>query len=606
MTESDAPAPAAEHSELGELGDAETLHGGRRSGLRRVPVIGGLVVLGLLLAVVLLSAGVRVARPGVLPGTVVEGQDLSGLDGPELRSTIAAIAARRAQQPVRPVVTDPDGGPSSAGTPSPARDLGYALDVDATVQRVLGRGRQGNPLEALRDQLRAFGDAVEVAPVQGVDGATLGGWAEGAAAALAVPPIEGDVRFDGQQVRTTAPQSGLAVDPAALGASGREAALTDGAADARLAGTRVPPMTSAAEVEAAAEVARQAVAAPVVLRRGDATIELSPEQLAAAARIAPAEDGPSLQLDPAALAPALGDLARFAVAPVDATFAVEGGVPRVVASTPGFSVSPEAVAAQVLEMITAGGPRDVELRGEVVEAARTTAAAEALGITAEVSSFTTNHDCCENRVQNIHRIAELVRGAVVAPGETFSVNGYVGERTRANGFVADGAIQDGEFVDEVGGGVSQFATTIYNAAYFGGYAIPEHKAHSQYISRYPEGREATLNYPNVDVKILNDSPFGIYIDTSFTDTSITVTFYGTPWVEVTSETGPRRNFRGPETIVRSSNDLPPGEEEVVQTSAGEGFDVTVTRTLTFPDGEARTEEVTTAYVARPRIVERGR
>ena len=86
--------------------------------------------------------------------------------------------------------------------------------------------------------------------------------------------------------------------------------------------------------------------------------------------------------------------------------------------------------------------------------------------------FTTYHDAGGARVTNIHRMADLVRGAVIAPGASFSINDYVGERTAEKGFVGAGAIRDGLHVDEIGGGVSQFATTMFNAAYFAG---PPHR-----------------------------------------------------------------------------------------------------------------------------------
>ncbi|MGH3666335.1 MAG: VanW family protein, partial [Egibacteraceae bacterium] len=189
--------------------------------------------------------------------------------------------------------------------------------------------------------------------------------------------------------------------------------------------------------------------------------------------------------------------------------------------------------------------------------------------------------------------------------ETFSVNDYVGERTEAKGFVGGGAIQDGEFVEEVGGGVSQFATTTYNAAFFGGYEIPVHQAHSYYISRYPEGREATLNYPTVDLQITNNSPYGFLIDTSYTDTSITVTLWGKKWVDVSTTKSGRTNFTTGETIYRENDDLPEGSEQVIQ-SPGRGWDVTVTRTLDYLDGGTETEEIFTRYQPQLGIIERNR
>src|SRR5207248_495745 len=113
----------------------------------------------------------------------------------------------------------------------------------------------------------------------------------------------------------------------------------------------------------------------------------------------------------------------------------------------------------------------------------------------QVSTFTTRYIAGQPRVTNIHRIADLVKGTVILPGETFSLNRAVGERTLAKGFVVDHQInEDGKFDDAVGGGISQFATTTFNAAFFGGLDFGEYQSHSIYISRYPFGREATVSW----------------------------------------------------------------------------------------------------------------
>jgi len=108
-----------------------------------------------------------------------------------------------------------------------------------------------------------------------------------------------------------------------------------------------------------------------------------------------------------------------------------------------------------------------------------------------------------------------------------SVNGFVGERTVEKGFVPGGAIVDGEFDEQVGGGVSQYATTLFNAAWFAGLDYGEYGSHSIYISRYPYGREATANYPHPDLQVQNNLPYGVLIQNSYTDTSITVTIWST-------------------------------------------------------------------------------
>ena len=272
--------------------------------------------------------------------------------------------------------------------------------------------------------------------------------------------------------------------------------------------------------------------------------------------------------------------------PKDASFDLQNGTPVVVPSQQGVvccgPTSPDLVW-QALD----GGTGTAALEVQVTEPELTTEAAQGLGITQPVGGnhawrnggpttagpgFTTYHDCCAARVTNIHRMADIVRGTVVLPGETFSINDVVGQRTASNGFVAAGAIREGEHVDEIGGGVSQFATTTFNAAYFAGLDIPVYQAHSEYFSRYPVGREATMGYPNPDLQFTNDTPYGIMVWTSYTDTSLTVTLYSTP------------HATGEQTGISESRN-------------GQCRTVTTTRTRTWPDG--RTENDTFRATYRP-------
>ncbi len=153
-----------------------------------------------------------------------------------------------------------------------------------------------------------------------------------------------------------------------------------------------------------------------------------------------------------------------------------------------------------------------------------------LGIDELVGSFTTQHPAGQDRVVNIQRMADIVRGAVIAPGDSFSLNGFVGERTAAKGFVPAGVIYDGVFTEDVGGGVSQFATTLFNAAFFGGLDLDQYQAHSIYIDRYPFGREATVNFPGIDLVISNPTDRPIMIWTEYTPGSITVKLFGSATV----------------------------------------------------------------------------
>ncbi len=243
----------------------------------------------------------------------------------------------------------------------------------------------------------------------------------------------------------------------------------------------------------------------------------------------------------------------------------------------------------------------IELEAKTAGADEGVADLEALGILEEISSFTTNHDCCAGRVTNIHLMADIVRGAVIEPGEEFSLNGFVGKRTRERGFVPAGAIASGIVEDQVGGGVSQFATTTFNAAFFAGIEIPEYQSHSLYFSRYPRGREATISWPKPDLVLRNQTPYGILIWTSYTDTSITVTMYSTKHIAVEdigrAETAQRSCTRVTTTRQRTYDD---GTVDLDTFFAlyrpGEGFDCngnsTVPTTEPEPEPEPETTEPT--------------
>jgi vancomycin resistance protein YoaR len=161
-----------------------------------------------------------------------------------------------------------------------------------------------------------------------------------------------------------------------------------------------------------------------------------------------------------------------------------------------------------------------------VHPAHDTSWARRLGITRQVSSFTTQHPAGQPRVHNIHVAADVLNNTVVEPGKLFSLNERLGPRTPEKGYVKAPILVNDGFGEDYGGGVSQLTTTVFNAVFFGGYRDVEHSPHRFYISRYPMGREATINYPSIDLKFRNDSTHGVLIRASYSATSITVTFYG--------------------------------------------------------------------------------
>ncbi len=191
--------------------------------------------------------------------------------------------------------------------------------------------------------------------------------------------------------------------------------------------------------------------------------------------------------------------------------------------------------------------------------------ADGSAIAEKVGEFTTPHACCETRVENIHRIADIVRGVYLVPGENLSLNEFVGPRTVENGFLPAGAIRQGHLIQEVGGGVSQFATTIFNAAYFAGMDFEEYRSHSIYFTRYPYGREATISNPAPDLVMTNTTDYPILIWTSYTEQSITVGMYSTKHIEI-AELDQRTSRRGACTHVETDRERTyPDGHKVVDT-----------------------------------------
>ena len=209
----------------------------------------------------------------------------------------------------------------------------------------------------------------------------------------------------------------------------------------------------------------------------------------------------------------------------------------------------------------------------------------------------------EEQPQNIHHIADLLDGTLVRAGETFSVNQAIGPRTVKNGFRPAPSIEDGDMVDTVGGGVSQFATTLFNALFYGGYDILERQPHSYWFTRYPMGYDATLSYPHPDIVFKNDSDAAVLIKTQYTDTTITVKVYGdNGGRRVRAEVSERQNIVPP-PVEFIPNPRLDADQEKTREGGMIGWTVTVKRTLIFSDGKTKEERRKVTYKPRARRVE---
>ncbi len=443
-----------------------------------------------------LLTGDRVPR-----GTVVAGVAIGGLRAPAARELLAATLEPRLR---RPVAANANGTPV---TLVPA-ESGFGFDVAASVAAT-GVGKSWDPR-------RMWGYVVggrDLPPVVRVNSVVRDQVVARLASRVAVPARDGQVGFRDGEAWSRPPRNGVALDRSGT-AEALRAAVAAGRSSVELPVRVVRPAVDAEQVSVALEkVANPAMAAPVVLRLGGATVQLRPSQYAAALTMAPHDGRLVLQVDRHRLvAMVRRGLSGTSVALQDATVALVAGRPRVVPARPGLTLDPQQLVAEFPALVVAPDERRVlELRGVVSEPRVSTADAQSWGVREKVSEFTTHFPYAGYRNINLARAAELVDGTLLLPGDTFSLNQVVGERTPENGFTKGFIISDGVYRVDYGGGVSQVATTLFNAAFFAGLKDVEHTPHSFYIDRYPAGREATVAWPSLDLRFTNTTPYGVLV-----------------------------------------------------------------------------------------------
>ena len=197
-------------------------------------------------------------------------------------------------------------------------------------------------------------------------------------------------------------------------------------------------------------------------------------------------------------------------------------------SAPGLQLDVAATAKAIAAAAFSADKRTANLVVQVANPQRTTEIAKTMGITSVVSSYTTTYGGTPGRLNNVQLVAELIDGTLIAPGGTFSFNGTTGERTAEKGFQEAPVIINGELQNGLGGGICQVSTTVFNAAFEAGLPITARTNHALYISHYPLGRDATVNYPDLDLKFANDTAHWLLLRTFVGAGSLTVNLYGTP------------------------------------------------------------------------------
>ncbi|HSM02336.1 MAG TPA: VanW family protein [Acidimicrobiia bacterium] len=573
------------------------------------PVQLSLFVAASALAMIALVFGVdRMTNAGEVLGDVeVIGVELGGLDERRAIERLETLESHLLESPVVVEV---------AGHEFTLRPGEVHFDVRESdiVATAMQNGRSGNVANQFGWWLGRFGgDRAEVALAYDYDEDALAeiirDWElEG----IAQPAYPGEVWVEDGNVVYTYPAEGTGIERDAAMDLIRTALADPTRRPVTLPTRFLEPAVTSEDVDDAVVVAQQIISDDVTLSNSEhgTSVVIPRRVIADALEVALDEtaDEPSFafSLRPEPIVDyvaALGPLLE--TEPVDAEILIDVETDEItlVPSIPVQEPDTNAITTAVWDAIEAGS-RIGDLPYRVGrEAEFSTTDAEDLGIKELIGEFTTFHACCQNRVINIQLIADLVDGVIIPPGEEFNLNDIVGRRTTAKGFVCAGAIVGGELVEEgevcIGGGTSQFTTTMYNAAFFAGLEDISHTPHSIWFSRYPEGREATLGFPEPNLIFKNNTPNAIVVRTSHTSTSITAKIYGdNGGLVVEAGLSNRYNYTSPRgPIVRKNPELDldgpgPGcsaaDPLTVQNGTG-GWSVDIYRYITRPDGTETTE-----------------
>ena len=564
-------------------------------------LLGGMAAF--LLVLFALSFGYRLLYAGrIFPGVSVASVNVAGM-----KPTEAAIKLSTSlTYPYSGRVVFRDGNTIWATTPA---QLGMVFDPQASADAAFRHGRSGNPFVSLNNQLNSLRIGVQLSPQSLFDQRVAHAYLQSIASQIDQPMQEASLGINGTEVVASPGQIGrrLNVDASLILLNNQLSTFHDG---------EIPliVMEQAPEVlniDQQVEQARRILAAPFIINLPDAITgdpgpwQIAPQDLAPMLRVSKVSTDAGAQfqlgLDPNKLRPILQEIARQVNrVEENARFTFNDDtrlLEPIQASKTGREMDIKATIEIISQAIAIGQPNaNIQINIKEPQVADTATGAE-LGIIENIASYTSFfRGSSTSRMQNIQTAAERFHGLLVAPGETFSMGGALGDVSLDSGYAEALIIYGGRTIKGVGGGVCQVSTTLFRTAFFSGFPIPERYAHAYRVSYYEQsatgldprlaGLDATVYFPVVDFKFTNDTPYWLLMETYFSSQSQTLTwkFYSTSTGRTVQwdTTGPQNIVAPPPPLLQLNNDLGPNEFKQVDWKA-EGADVTVNRTVLIGD-----------------------
>ncbi len=577
-------------------------------------LVGGLF---LFLAVVLTwTLGYQLFYAGrIFRGVSVAGVDLSGL----APNDAALKLNQTLSYPITGKILFRDADKLWVASPA---ELGMVFDPSASSLAAYKYGRSGGLFGALASQVRAGGLGSDVAPVIIFDQRVAYTYLQNIAVQVDKPVLEASLRVDGTNVIAEPGQLGrfLNLDATLIYLGAQLQSFRDGEV-ALVIQESAPRLL---DVSSQAEAARQILSQPLTLtlpnfREGDPgpwtyDVPVLVNMLGVTIDDSSGTAQMKVGLDRMALRNTLTELKTFVDRlPDNARFVFNDGtgqIEPIAVSTIGRSMDVEASIAAINDALLRGEHTIALSVSEEQPAVADTATGAELGVVQLVGEQTTYfYGSSDARIQNIVAAAERYHGLLVAPGETFSMGSVLGDVSLENGFAEALIIYGGRTIKGVGGGVCQVSTTLFRTVFFAGYPVAERYSHAYRVSYYEmdasgsvdtnfAGMDATVYFPLVDFKFVNDTSSWLLMETYVNVGARTITWklYSTSdGRSVTWETtGPSNVVPPPEPLFEENSELRKNEIKQIDYAA-QGADVNVTRTVWINGQVYFTDQFQTHY-----------
>ena len=525
------------------------------------------------------------AGQGAIPRSAYIGNvDVSGMSERQAQMTVA----KKIVFPTYGSVPLKIGGKTYGLNPPSA---GLTINVSKTVNQLTGRS--WNPVDVFNKYFRT----TKVDVVTDIDRKQLTSALESLSQVATTSPVEPVIRFKEGVANPTMGTSGQSIDiPQALAVITEKFAKQSGTITLPI--INADPSVSEEKVTAFLPQAQAMLSRPMTVVIGKKSATLNARTLQSAATFVGDHGEMTLTLDGKPLVasvneqlPTLGQPAK------DATFKIWHGKPYVVPAVVGRGVTADEVAKYLTPAIVAGTTSRISIPLAETEPELSTEAAKKLGVVEKLSSFTQHFPYAPYRVQNIGQASRYMNGTLIMPGGTYSMNDTVKERTAANGYTIGFVIgAGGQFKQDYGGGVSTATTAMWTAAFYANMERIEQRAHSFWIARYKPGLEATVSWGSLDLKWRNPNPTAVFVTSYITDSSVTVTLWGTKTFDrVEAVSSPWRNIRNFSTVYSTDSGC-------VTQDGVQGFDITVTRNVYQGGKLTKSEPFVTSYSAAPTVI----